>query len=168
MIRTVTVSDSAQIAEIYNHYVQNTIVSFEQSPLSTNEMGQRIEAVIASGLPWLVQEENGKLIGYAYAAPWKQRQAYRYTAEVSVYLRPSSRSRGVGTRLYQALFSALKESDIHTVVSGIALPNEASVSLHEKFGMTKSAHFTQVGFKFDSWVDVGYWQGMLSELLKNP
>jgi phosphinothricin acetyltransferase len=157
MIRNVEVEDAAQIAEIYNYYIKNTLVSFEESPVPSEEMASRIEE-ISSSLPWLVYEEQNRIAGYAYASKWKGRCAYRYSVESTVYLNPTLRGKGVGSVLYQALLDILKSQGYHTVLGGISLPNEASIKLHEKFGFRKVAHFSEVGFKFNKWVDVGYWE----------
>lgn len=162
MIRQVKKEDAYNIAKIYNYYIENTSVTFELKPVSTPEMEQRIEDACNSGLPWLVAENNGHIIGYCYASKWKGRCAYRYSVEVTVYLDFSITSQGWGTMLYEQLLTQLKSLQVHAVIGGIALPNEASVALHEKFGMKKVAHFKEVGRKFENWVDVGYWQCILN------
>ena len=153
--------DAAAIAAIYNHYVRETVVTFEEEPVDSGEMATRIGQVADAGLPWLVAERAGVVVGFAYAAPWKERSAYRYSVECTVYLAPGLEGRGIGSALYSALFERLEQAGIHAVIAGIALPNERSVALHENFGMTKVAQFKEVGFKFGRWVDVGYWQGMV-------
>ena len=158
MVRPAQATDAAAIAAIYNFYVASTVVTFEEDPVPADEMRRRMEAVFASSLPWLVAEWDGRVAGYAYATGWKARSAYRYSVETTVYLEDGLAKRGVGTALYAELFRLLKERGVHAVIGGIALPNDASVALHEKFGMRKVAHFQQVGFKFGQWVDVGYWQ----------
>ena len=163
VIRSVHNSDAAAIARIYNHYVATTAVSFEEQPVSEEEMRGRIAEVSNADLPWLVLEQDGQLAGYAYASKWKGRCAYRFSVETTVYLDAALGRRGLGSRLYQALFSALRERGVHVALGGIALPNPASVALHEKFGMKKVAHFREVGFKFDQWRDVGYWQLVLPD-----
>lgn len=160
-IRPASSSDSAVIADIYNHYIAETVVTFEEEPVSSGEIARRIADVQAASLPWLVAEAHGQVAGYAYATPWKTRSAYRYSVEITVYLAPGSVARGMGSQLYSRLFSILQQRGIHAVIGGIALPNQASVALHEKFGCEKVAHFLQVGFKFNRWVDVGYWQRIL-------
>lgn len=157
-IRAAQPSDTAGIAAIYNHYVEQTIVTFEERPVSDTEMASRIEEVRSESLPWLVAEEAGSLMGYASSRKWKSRSGYRFSAEITVYVAPGHARRGIGTKLYARLFAVLQARGIHAVIGGIALPNEASVALHEKFGMRKVAHFPEVGFKFDRWIDVGYWQ----------
>ncbi|MCG8426898.1 MAG: N-acetyltransferase family protein [Chromatiales bacterium] len=162
MIRQANRDDSDYIAAIYNHYIQKTVITFEEEAVSTGEMAERIKKVASSGLPWLVAEVDGEVIGYAYASEWSGRCAYRYSVEVTVYLSNASVSKGWGTKLYAALFAQLRDRSIHTVIGAIALPNPASIALHEKLGMKKVAHFEEVGFKFDKWIDVGYWQGRLN------
>ncbi len=159
-IRPATMADAAAICEIYNHYVLTTTISFELEAVSTEEMAQRIVEVSAL-FPWLVYEEDGRILGYAYATKWKARKAYQQSVESSVYMAKDSGGKGVGTQLYRALFAELKARDIHAVMGGIAQPNPGSVALHEKMGFVKVAHFAQVGRKFDQWIDVAYWQLIL-------
>lgn len=163
VVREVIDADAPAIASIYNHYVLHTTVTFEETPVSAEEMLARIGAVRAAGRPWFVVEAAGQLCGYAYATPWKPRFGYRFSVEVSVYLEPSASGRGLGSLLYEALFAALAASGVHSAVGGIALPNSSSVRLHEKFGMTKVAHFAQIGTKFGEWIDVGYWQRVFDQ-----
>jgi L-amino acid N-acyltransferase YncA len=158
MIRPATESDAQAISDIYNYYIAKTVITFEEQPVSKSEMINRIEKVTGSSLPWLVAVDDGSVIGYAYAAKWKERSAYRHTVESTVYLSPASVSKGWGTRLYQELFDTLRRASIHVVIGGITLPNPASVALHQKFGMKQVAHFKEVGYKFGQWLDVGYWQ----------
>ena len=159
MIRLAAITDAASIASIYNHYVLNTVVTFEEEAVSATEMAERLAETATAGLPWLVIEQTGSVVGYAYASKWKGRCAYRFTVEATVYLAPDAGGQGHGTKLYEALFAELKKKSVHVVIGGIALPNQASIALHEKFGLQKVAHFKEVGFKFKKWVDVGYWQG---------
>ena len=160
MIRPAKSEDAAQICDIYNHYVRETVVTFEESPVSAAEMTQRI-ADITTRLPWLVWEEDAAMLGYAYASPWRVRAAYRHSVEASVYLRPDATGRGIGSSLYRGLIEDLRRRDIHAVIGGAALPNPRSVALHEKLGFEKVAQFQQVGFKFGRWVDVAYWELVL-------
>lgn len=161
MIRPATAHDTGALCAIYNHYIAHTVVSFEEVTITEADLAARVAKVQAAGLPWLVAEENGAVLGYAYAGPWQERSAYRFCALVSVYLAPACTGRGWGTRLYQELFAALRETPIRWVLGGIALPNAASVALHEKMGMQRVGLHPAVGFKFGRWVDVGYWQGEL-------
>lgn len=160
-IRAAEPSDAAGIAAVYNHYVAQSIVTFEEEAVSDEEMARRIEDVRAESLPWLVAEESGGIVGYASSRKWRSRSAYRFSAEITIYVVPGHARRGIGSSLYSRLFPILQARGIHAVIGGIALPNDASVALHEKFGMRKVAHFSEVGFKFDRWIDVGYWQRTL-------
>jgi L-amino acid N-acyltransferase YncA len=160
MIRSVYTEDTEAICSIYNHYVINTILTFEEKPVSKEEMTDRIAKVTVS-LPWIVLEEEGEINGYAYANNWKIRSAYRFSVESSIYLRPEFLGKGAGRILYEALISKLHNLSLHTVIGGIALPNESSVALHERLGFLKVAHFTEVGWKFNQWIDVGYWELLL-------
>ena len=160
-IRPAEPADAAAVATIYNHYVERTIVTFEEEPVSAEEMARRLEESRSESLPWLVAAEAGRVVGYASSRKWKARSAYRFSAEITVYVAPGNARRGIGSGLYARLFPILQARGVHAVIAGIALPNEASVALHEKFDMRKVAHFPEVGFKFDRWIDVGYWQRTL-------
>lgn len=157
-IRAAAPADASAIAAIYNHYVTHTVITFEEEAVPAAEVARRIEHGRSASLPWLVAEQDGRILGYAYAARWQARSAYRFSVEATVYLGPADTRRGIGTALYAELFPMLQACGVHAVVGGIALPNDANVALHEKFGMKKAAHFHEVGFKFGRWVDVGYWQ----------
>lgn len=155
--RTVEVKDAEQIAEIYNFYILNTHHSFEIEPVGFEEMKRRI-AETSESYPYLIAEENGEVLAYAFAACYKPRTAYKNSAEVSVYVKNDLKQKGIGTKLYEKLFDELSKTDVHAIIAGISLPNEASVKLHEKFGMEKVAHFREVGFKLGRRIDVGYWE----------
>lgn len=159
IIREVKPEDAAQLAEIYNYYIINTHVTFETEPLSAEEMNERIAEVIEK-YPYLVAEEDGEILGFAYAARFKLRQAYEHTAEVSVYVKNDAKKKGVGTSLYFDLFEQLTETNVHAMVAGIALPNDPSIGFHERLGFKKVAQFNEVGYKLGRWIDVGYWQMM--------
>lgn len=161
MIREATEDDAAPIAAIYNFYIRNSAATFEEEEITESDIVRRMQKVRDLGYPWIVAEDRGRIVGYAYAAKWNERSAYRFSTEVTVYVSNDSTSRGWGTRLYESLFSKLKEMKVHVVIGGITLPNDASVALHEKLGMTQSAHYKEVGKKFGEWLDVGYWQKIL-------
>lgn len=160
-IRPATAADAAAIAAIYNHYVLTTTISFEEAPVDASEMQARVAGVLDGQLPWLVAVDGDKLLGYAYASKWRVRHAYRFSVESSVYLAQDAAGRGLGTALYTALLNQLRQAGVHLVIGGIAQPNAASVALHEKMGYVKAAMFTEVGYKFGRWIDVGYWQRKL-------
>lgn len=156
-VRKVLLGDAAQIAKIYNYYILSSVATFEEQAISTKEMEHRIGKVTTE-LPWLVYENADHILGYAYATQWKPRSAYRNTVESTVYVKPESIKKGVGQQLYFDLIAKLKELNLHAVLAGITLPNEASIRLHEKLGFEKVGQLKEVGYKFGSWVDVGYWQ----------
>lgn len=169
MIRDAKPSDAESIAAIYNHYILNTAVTFEEAEISAAEAQSRIHEAQDQSLPYIIREDKaGSVMGYAYASKWKGRCAYRYSVEVSVYLHPDKTGRGTGTQLYAELLERLTELEYHAVIGGISLPNPASIALHEKFGMKKVAQFSEIGFKFGKWVDVGYWQGLLKRPADTP
>ena len=159
LIRPCAPGDIPQICEIYNHYIRHTTITFEEEPLDVARMQARIEAYTQL-YPWLVAIDGGQVVGYAYASKWKERAAYRHTAEATVYLREGCVGRGYGRALYTALLAELDARGCHVVLGCIAIPNEASVALHERMGFRKVAHFNEVGFKHGQWLDVGYWQRM--------
>lgn len=160
MIRAAEMRGAGRIAAIYNHYVERTIVTFEEDPLPVEAMAARI-ARLMGDYPWLVYERDGVVAGYTYAACWHARSAYRYSAETAVYVDAASVRQGVGSALYQALLRMLRERSCHSAAAGIALPNAASVALHESLGFREVGCFREVGRKFGRWVDVGYWQRLL-------
>lgn len=146
------------IARIYNYYILNTVITFEEQVITPQDIAMRLDDVYAASLPWLVAVSSSRIVGYAYACRWKERSAYRYSVENTVYLDPDALGVGFGSHLYETLLTSLRQRKLHTVIGGIALPNDASTRLHEKFGFRKVAHFKEVGYKFGQWVDVGYWQ----------
>jgi len=159
-IRHATPDDADAVCRIYNHYVMNTIISFEEAPVAAVEMAARIEE-LSSTHPWYVYEESGTVVGYAYAGPWRSRPAYRDAVESTVYVESGLVGSGIGSKLYDALISELRRRSFHCAMGGIALPNAASVALHEKKGFIKVAHFREVGWKFQRRIDVGYWELVL-------
>ena len=161
MIRDICESDVATVCDIYNYYVANTAVTFEEQSISYGQMLARVEEV-TEALPWLVCEERDLIMGYAYARRWKQRSSYRYSVESTVYVLNDAVGKGIGGRLYRELVTRLRELQVHCVIGGIALPNPASVGLHERMGFEKVAHFREVGRKMNKWIDVGYWELVLS------
>jgi phosphinothricin acetyltransferase len=148
MIRSVKAEEAGSICNIYNQYVINTTITFEENPVSVTDMEILIKKTLQS-YPWLVYEENGKILGYTYAHKWKERSAYRYSVETGIYLDAECKGRGIGTLLKGELLKVLKENSIHAVICGIALPNPESISLCEKFGFEKVAHFKNVGYKMN-------------------
>jgi L-amino acid N-acyltransferase YncA len=160
MIRAVSLNDATAICNIYNYYVLNTTVTFEEKEVTEGELKNRISD-ITKKYPWIVYEIEGEVIGYAYASAWRVRSAYRYSTELAIYLKNGKSGKGIGSQLYEQLLNLLERQDIHAVIGGIALPNEGCIALHKKFGFEKTAHFKEVGFKFNKWVDVAYWQKIM-------
>ncbi|MEQ9402054.1 MAG: N-acetyltransferase family protein [Cyclobacteriaceae bacterium] len=163
MIRNAEKTDANRICDIYNHYVLNAHSTFETEPLNSSEMAKRFEKVQAElQLPWLVLEIDKEIKGYTYATQWKPRQAYSRTVESTIYLDSNESGKGYGAELYGALINQLDELEYHSILGGIALPNEESIALHERLGFVKVGQLKEVGYKFDRWVDVGYWELMLN------
>ncbi len=158
MIRPATTDDAKAIAAIYNHFVRETTVTFEEVPVSSEALAERIATTLDSGFPYLVFEQQGKIVGYAYAGAWHRRSAYRFTAESTVYLAPGFAGKGYGRRLYRALLERLTQQGIRQVMGVIALPNEASRRLHESLGFRQVGEFEHIGRKFERAISVGYWQ----------
>ncbi|MCT4542851.1 MAG: GNAT family N-acetyltransferase [Vallitalea sp.] len=157
MIRDVELNDAKSICDIYNNYVQNTVITFEEKVITAQEMSKRIKKITANHC-FIVYEIESKIVGYAYASTWRQRSAYRYCVESTIYVDENHKGKGIGTKLYEELIKRLKELNYHVIMGIIALPNESSVRLHEKTGFYKAGHFKKVGKKLDKWIDVGYWQ----------
>jgi phosphinothricin acetyltransferase len=156
MVREALISDAKTIAEIYNYYILNTIITFELDPITPQEIVNRMEKYKTVG-PYLVYEEAGEVTGYAYVSKFRDRKAYENSVESTIYLKNGFGGKGTGFKLYIELLSQVS-TKYHVIIGGIALPNEASVRLHEKCGFEKVGHFLQVGRKFGKWIDVGFWQ----------
>jgi phosphinothricin acetyltransferase len=161
-IRIARVDDAEQILEIYAPYVLNTDISFETIVPSKEDMQGRITSILEKN-PWLVLEEDSYILGYAYASKHRERAAYRWSVDISIYVRQECRGRGIGKALYTALLPILKLQGYYNVYAGICLPNEASVGIHESFGFRKMAHYTRVGYKAGHWLDTGWWELSLKE-----
>ncbi|MGV0070456.1 arsinothricin resistance N-acetyltransferase ArsN1 family B [Mycobacterium colombiense] len=157
-----TPPDADAVAEIYQPYVRDTAISFEAEPPDAEEMRSRITTTLAR-LPWLVVADDERVKGFAYASPHRVRDAYRWSADVSLYLDESIHRQGHGRRLYTALFNVLVAQGYINAYAGIALPNPASVGLHEASGFTPVGVFSGVGFKHDTWWDVGWWHRRLAD-----
>jgi len=158
-IRAATPADAAAVAAIYAPVVRDTFISFELEAPTEDEMRRRIGQKIEDGLPWLVSvDEQGRVDGYAYASRLRERPAYQWSTEVTAYVRDDRRGAGVGKRLYTALLDQLKHLGYCQAFAGIALPNDASVRLHESVGFRMLGVYRKVGHKHGQWRDVGWWQ----------
>ena len=160
MIRSAMLDDAARLAEIYNYYIEETTVTFEEEPLDASEMRARISCD-DDHYPWLVADVDGIACGYAYAAPWSDRRGYRPSAETTVYLAQEHMGKGLGSELYGELIESLRRKKLHCAIGVIALPNAASITLHERLGFRKIGEFQEIGRKFGQWINVGYWQLLL-------
>ncbi|AIE83959.1 arsinothricin resistance N-acetyltransferase ArsN1 family B [Fimbriimonas ginsengisoli] len=163
-IRTATLDDAPGMLAIYSPYVLNTPVSFEEVPPSMEEMAARM----SSGFPWLAADRDGELLGYAYGSRHRDRAAYRWSVDVTVYVSPNARRMGVARALYSKLLDQLREQGFYNAFAGIALPNEASVGFHESMGFHLVGIYRNVGFKCGQWHDVGWWQKELMPPSDNP
>ena len=168
-VRAATAGDSAAVQAIYAPIVRDTVISFEVDPPTVTEIARRIETTTAS-LPWLVAEtQRRQVVGYAYASHHRERAAYRWSVDVSVYIHDSHRGRGAGRRLYNDLLAELAKLGYAMAFAGITLPNAASVRLHEGCGFAPLGVFSSVGYKLGRWCDVGWWQKRLrADALEAP
>jgi phosphinothricin acetyltransferase len=160
-LRIASADDAASIAAIYAPIVRHTTISFELEPPTVEEMRGRITATLQR-LPWLVSlDDAGQVDGYVYASKHRERPAYQWSVDTTAYVREDSRGHGVGKRLYGALFDELRRLGYFQAFAGIALPNEASVALHESVGFQPIGVYRNVGYKLGAWRDVGWWQKSL-------
>ena len=157
IIRLATPHDADQILAIYAPIVEHTAISFELEVPTLAEITQRISNTLAR-YPWLSCEEAGQVLGYAYASAHRTRAAYQWSVDVSAYVHPTARRRGVGQALYTSFVQILGEQGFYNAYAGIALPNPASVRLHESVGFRSVGVYQQVGYKLGAWHDVGWWQ----------
>jgi L-amino acid N-acyltransferase YncA len=166
-IRLAAESDAGSIARIYEPIVRETAISFELTPPSEQEMRQRIRNALSSHV-WLVCQDGESVAGYAYASKFRPREAYQWTAEVTVYVDPSRQRRGIGRALDTSLLAVLRLQGFHSAIAVIALPNAPSVRLHEALGFRAVGVFERVGYKLGRWHDVGWWQMPLRDGEANP
>lgn len=166
-IRIAAAEDAADIAAIYAPFVANTIVSFETEPPDETETRARISKVLES-YPWLVCEQDGRVIGYAYGSQHRVRRAYQWSVDVAVYVDPNHHRGGIARSLYTRLFELLRLQGYYNAYAGIALPNAASVGFHESMGFRPIGIYEEVGFKAGKWVDVGWWQLALQPKQAEP
>lgn len=153
MIRPVQLTDATQIATIYNYYIEQTTITFETAPISTEEMKERILS-ICKDYPYFVIEEEGEIKGYCYAHRWKEKEAYQCTAETTVYVNPECLNEGYGEKLMRCLIEACRTQGLHTLIACITYPNAPSMLLHEKLGFQQVSHFHEVGYKLGKKLDV--------------
>jgi phosphinothricin acetyltransferase len=160
MIRRARSADAPAICDIYNYYVRNTCITPEEEDVTVEEMGIRITE-ITKNFPWLVNEKNGKIIGFAFLHHYIARSAYRFTVEDSIYIKHGLTGNDAGSQLMDALLGEVRKTGKHSVVALMELGNTASETLHRKFGFREIGRLTEAGFKFNKWVDISYWQLIL-------
>jgi phosphinothricin acetyltransferase len=161
-IRPASIDDLPALAEIYNYYVVNTVITFDLEPVTMEERREWLSQFALSGPHrLLVAEEDGKVVGYAGSFRFRMRCAYDTTIETTVYCAPEAVGRGVGSALYTALFEALRHEDLHVAVAAIAVPNPASIALHERLGFTLAGLLHDIGRKFDRYWDVAWYEKRL-------
>jgi L-amino acid N-acyltransferase YncA len=167
LIRQATADDAPGILEIYAPFCQDSIVSFELQPPTVEEMQARIEKCNSTHL-WIVDADEDGINAYAYASPHKERAAYRWSVDVSIYISENKRKQGLGTKLYTHLFDILRERGFYNAYAGVTLPNDGSVRLHEKLGFQQVGVYKNVGYKLGKWHDVGWWHLQLLPLADQP
>jgi phosphinothricin acetyltransferase len=150
-------ADSARVAQIYAPAVVGSTISFEEVAPDAAEMLLRMEKVLVR-TPWLVAEEEGRVVGYAYASPHKERASYRWSVDISVYVDPAHHGRGIGRALYDELLPILRRQGFVNAYAGVGLPNPASIALHERIGMTRLGVYQRVGWKMGRWVDTAWYE----------
>jgi phosphinothricin acetyltransferase len=161
-VRVATLDDAASVAAIYAPYVRDTIISFEEIPPSVDEMRSRMARIMTTH-PFLVFEDQGAVLAYAYASTHHERAAYRWSADVTIYAAPEAHRKGVGRALYDRLIEIMAMQGFHAAFAGITLPNEKSVGLHEAMGFRHVGTYLEVGYKFGAWRDVGWWGRSISD-----
>ncbi|HEY3594824.1 MAG TPA: arsinothricin resistance N-acetyltransferase ArsN1 family B [Polyangiaceae bacterium] len=166
-IRLAEAHDGDAIAAIYHPSVVSAVTSFEVEAPNGKDMSNRVAALLPYA-PWIVAEQDGVVLGYAYASKHHERAAYQWSVDVSVYIDRAHHRRGVGKALYTSLFAMLRMQGFYNAYAGITLPNPASVGLHESFGFQPVGVYHSVGFKFGAWHDVGWWQMALRERRGDP
>jgi L-amino acid N-acyltransferase YncA len=166
-IRLATEDDAAGIVAIYAPYITNTSFTFETEVPAENEFKERIKKYLLK-YPWLVCEADGQIAGYAYASQYRERTAYQWSTECSVYVHDAFQRHGIAQALYSALFTILKRQGFMNVYAVINLPNDKSSALHERMGFTYFATYEKVGYKLGQWKNVGWWRLQLNEFIKEP
>jgi phosphinothricin acetyltransferase len=161
-IRPAADADLSALVEIYNHYIMHTPITFDLQPYTIEQRRPWFDEHAATGRHrLLVADDDGQVLGYASSSRWRPKAAYNPTVESSIYVRHDSRGRGIGHHLYSALFEAIAEEDVHSVVAGMTLPNDGSRAIHESFGFRQVGVFQSVGRKFGQFWDVGWFQRLL-------
>jgi phosphinothricin acetyltransferase len=156
-VRSAIEEDLVRVREIVNHYIEHSVFNFRTEPQSIDEV-RALWAQRHQQFPWLVAVVDDRVVGAAYAGPWNDRAAYRWTVESTIYVDPAAHRRGIGDALYTELLDRLRRNGFHSAIAVITLPNDPSVRLHERHGFACVGHLREAGFKHDAWHDVGFWQ----------
>jgi phosphinothricin acetyltransferase len=167
IVRVAGTGDAAAVLEIYTPYILHTAFTFETAVPSPAEFRMRMEKYLQK-YPWLIAEDEGRIAGYVYGSVHREREAYQWTCECSVYIADEFKGKGLGKHLYEALFDILKLQGLRNVYAGITIPNEASERLHRKLGFEKFAEYKNIGCKFGAWHSVGWWRLQLNDYDKAP
>jgi phosphinothricin acetyltransferase len=168
LIRLATPADAAGMAEVYRPYVEDSRISFEEQAPDAAEMARRVTGDRPGFHPWLVAEEDGRILGFASSSPFRTRPAYRWSVETGIYLAADAHGRGLGKRLLSMLTDLLERQGYVAAIGAIALPNEPSVRLHEALGFVAAGTYRGTGFKMGEWIDVGLWQKDLAPRVAAP
>lgn len=160
MIRDYQKKDLKVVTEIFNYYVENHTCTFQLKPFTLDDIAEKANS-IQKTYPFLILEENNKVMGFAYGSRWRGKEAYDLSVETTIYLKPGIKGQGFGTQLYSQLIKNLKTKGFHLLIGGLTLPNTASIRLHEKLGFEKVGEFKDAGWKFDQWHTVSFWQKLL-------
>ncbi len=167
MIRDLRETDISACLDIYNPYIAESTATFETELLDLDTFAQRVRKITAV-YPWLVAEEDGKILGYAYLSAFNEREAYRWTADLAIYVDMSKRGRGIGTQLMEGIIRRAAEEGYYQIISLITSENEASLAFHEKAGFIRIAHFDAIGYKAGKWLGVDYYLKKLREPEEDP
>jgi L-amino acid N-acyltransferase YncA len=166
-VRLATINDAQQITDIYSPNISKAAISFETEVPSAEEMQNRIETILQK-YPWIVCEIDGKIAGYVYASKHRDREAYQWSCECTIYMHNDFKGKGIGKELYQLLFEILQLQGFRNVYAGITLPNEGSITIHEKCGFKHFATYENIGYKFAEWHSVGWWKLQINDYNLQP
>lgn len=150
-------SDAMAVADIFNYYVLNTSVSLELTPFAPEDMAERIVNVQAEGYPFVVLEDEGKIVGFYFLTRWNYRKGFRSTAEMVIYVRKNMRGKGLAAQMMEHMFDIVKDKNYHMLVASVTMPSDGSIGVLKKYGFSKAAELPQFGRKFDEWKNIELW-----------
>lgn len=158
MIRPTRIEDLEAIKEIYNYYIENSVITFDQEPWTMEDAIHKMEILEQGDYPFICCYDKGELVGYYYLSSWNFRSAYSTTAEVTIYIKPDKIGQGYGKKMMRHMMEESQRRGFHSLIAAITIPNDASIALHEQFGFKEVSLFREVGYKAGIWCDVGHWQ----------